>query len=286
MHHHWSKEEKLKWRSWGQIFAYLDWRPGPGKIGHKNAKTPPLVTFPQEYPNPKLKQLFLVANRRPTESVEGLKIYLAAAAWELWPKEYRPIDNPTQSLTFQRKRNYARDEKPEVRGIIGHSFLRFSWIRDSCHFNRLRFCFVLLTIYRNCSVVSFAARTCLFKIITAFPTEIFAKTGTHFFTLADLATRPIDCNRGCQNALSEKGHITYKKSRKHKSSNTRSIQSNTFQTPLASCTGILKVIHTIQYKSHSIGESLIILVLPPSNQNRETWNITTKNNKILVQRLQ
>jgi len=40
----------------------LDGRPGPCKVGHKNAKTPPLVTGPQENPNPKLKIFFLTRN--------------------------------------------------------------------------------------------------------------------------------------------------------------------------------------------------------------------------------
>jgi len=31
----------------------FDGCPGPGKVGHKNAKTPPLVTPPQEKPKPK-----------------------------------------------------------------------------------------------------------------------------------------------------------------------------------------------------------------------------------------
>jgi len=31
----------------------FDGRPGTGKVGHKNAKTPPLVTPPQENPKPK-----------------------------------------------------------------------------------------------------------------------------------------------------------------------------------------------------------------------------------------
>jgi len=36
----------------------LDWRPGPRKVGQKNAKTPPRVTFPPENPKPKTKNLF------------------------------------------------------------------------------------------------------------------------------------------------------------------------------------------------------------------------------------
>jgi len=36
----------------------FDGRPGPGKVGHKNAKTPPLVTPPQESPKPKTEKKF------------------------------------------------------------------------------------------------------------------------------------------------------------------------------------------------------------------------------------
>jgi len=36
----------------------FDGRPGPGIVGHKNAKTPPLVTSPQEIPKPKTENLF------------------------------------------------------------------------------------------------------------------------------------------------------------------------------------------------------------------------------------
>ena len=36
----------------------FDWRLGPGKLGHKNAKTPPLVTAPKRTPNPTLKIFF------------------------------------------------------------------------------------------------------------------------------------------------------------------------------------------------------------------------------------
>ena len=44
-----------------QKFGSFDWRPWPGKVGHKSAKTPPLVTSPQE--NPKLKtEIFFSRN--------------------------------------------------------------------------------------------------------------------------------------------------------------------------------------------------------------------------------
>jgi len=34
----------------------FDGRPGPGKVGHKNAKTLTLVTSPQENPKPKTEK--------------------------------------------------------------------------------------------------------------------------------------------------------------------------------------------------------------------------------------
>jgi len=42
----------------GQNVEPFDCRPGPGKKGHKNAKTFPHVTSPQE--NPKLKNVFFL----------------------------------------------------------------------------------------------------------------------------------------------------------------------------------------------------------------------------------
>ena len=36
----------------------MDWRPGPGKGGQKNAKTPPLVKSPPDIPRPKNKNKF------------------------------------------------------------------------------------------------------------------------------------------------------------------------------------------------------------------------------------
>jgi len=61
----------------------FDGRPGPGKVGHKNAKTPPLVTSPQENPKPKTEYFFLLGTTRLAESVEGLNTSLAAAAGDL-----------------------------------------------------------------------------------------------------------------------------------------------------------------------------------------------------------
>ena len=61
----------------------FDGRPGPGEVGHKNAKTPPLVTPPQENPKPKTEIFFSLGTTRLAESVEGLNTSLAAAAGEL-----------------------------------------------------------------------------------------------------------------------------------------------------------------------------------------------------------
>jgi len=40
----------------------FDGRPGPGEVGHKNAKTPPLVTPLQENPKHKPEKCFLTRN--------------------------------------------------------------------------------------------------------------------------------------------------------------------------------------------------------------------------------
>jgi len=42
--------------------APLDWRLGPAKVGHKNAKTLPLVTSPRRTLNPKMKIFFFSRN--------------------------------------------------------------------------------------------------------------------------------------------------------------------------------------------------------------------------------
>jgi len=68
----------------GQNVGPFDGRPGPGKVGHKNAKTPPLVTPPQENPKPKTEKFFFwLGTTRRAESVEGLNTSLAAAGGEL-----------------------------------------------------------------------------------------------------------------------------------------------------------------------------------------------------------
>jgi len=42
----------------GQNVSPFDGGPGPDKIGHKNMKTLPLVTLPQENPKPKTEKFF------------------------------------------------------------------------------------------------------------------------------------------------------------------------------------------------------------------------------------
>jgi len=69
----------------------FDWRLGPGKVGHQNAKTPPLVTPPKKTPNPKLKNFFWLEITRLAESVEGLNTSLAAAGAELSQKNLEPL---------------------------------------------------------------------------------------------------------------------------------------------------------------------------------------------------
>jgi len=58
-------------------------RPGPGKDGQNNAKTPLLVTFPPEKLKPKTKKFFLILTTRLAESVEGLNSTLAQSPGEL-----------------------------------------------------------------------------------------------------------------------------------------------------------------------------------------------------------
>jgi len=42
----------------GQNVGLFDGRPGPGKLGHKNAKHPHLWRLPKRNPNPKLTIFF------------------------------------------------------------------------------------------------------------------------------------------------------------------------------------------------------------------------------------
>jgi len=55
----------------------LERRPGPGKDGQNNAKTPLLVTIPTENSNPKQNFFLSILTTRLTESVEGLNSSLA-----------------------------------------------------------------------------------------------------------------------------------------------------------------------------------------------------------------
>jgi len=58
-------------------------RPGPGKDGQNNAKTPLLVTFNPEKLKPKTKIFFLILATRLAESVEGLNNSLAQSPGDL-----------------------------------------------------------------------------------------------------------------------------------------------------------------------------------------------------------
>jgi len=70
----------------------IGWGPGTGKGGQKNAKTPPLVTFPPANAKPKTKKFFFsMSTRRLAESVEGLNSSLALAAGDSWSKKGKPI---------------------------------------------------------------------------------------------------------------------------------------------------------------------------------------------------
>ena len=77
----------------------MGWNSGPGKGGQKNAKIPPLVTFPPANAKPKAKKIFFsMSSRRLAESVEGLNSSLTLAAGDLWPKNCEPIDWLARSL--------------------------------------------------------------------------------------------------------------------------------------------------------------------------------------------
>jgi len=53
-----SKDSLVSTKYLGQNVGPFDGHPRPGKVGHKNAKTPPLVTAPQENPKPKTENFF------------------------------------------------------------------------------------------------------------------------------------------------------------------------------------------------------------------------------------
>jgi len=86
-------KKKLEPREW--VNGFGSW---PGKGGQINAKTPPLVTFPQRTPNRKRKTFFSMSTRRLAESVEGLNSSLPLAAADLWPKKCRPIHWPARPV--------------------------------------------------------------------------------------------------------------------------------------------------------------------------------------------
>jgi len=58
-------------------------RPGPGKDGQNNPKTPLLVTFSPEKPKHKTKKFFSILSTRLGQSVEGLNSSLAQSPGEL-----------------------------------------------------------------------------------------------------------------------------------------------------------------------------------------------------------
>jgi len=61
----------------------LERRPGPGKDGQNNAKTPLLVAFSPENLKPKTKIFFSILTTRLAKSVEGLNSSLAQSPGEL-----------------------------------------------------------------------------------------------------------------------------------------------------------------------------------------------------------
>jgi len=56
-----------------QKIGSLDWRPGPGKVGQKNAKTSLLVTPPQENPKPKTENVFFQSKLVAGAGVKGFQ---------------------------------------------------------------------------------------------------------------------------------------------------------------------------------------------------------------------
>ena len=69
----------------GQNVGPFDGRPGPVKIGHKNAKTSPLVTFPQENSKPKTENFFWLGTRRLAES-GGFEHLSSCSSWRVMAK--------------------------------------------------------------------------------------------------------------------------------------------------------------------------------------------------------
>ena len=61
----------------------LIWRPGLGKVGQKDEKTPLLVMTPTENPKPNTKKFFSILTRRFSEFLDGLNSSLAESVGEL-----------------------------------------------------------------------------------------------------------------------------------------------------------------------------------------------------------
>ena len=68
------------------MLGHLIGDPGPGKAGLKNAKTPPLVTSPQENLKPKTENFFWLGTRRRAESVEDLNLS-SCSSWRVMAKQ-------------------------------------------------------------------------------------------------------------------------------------------------------------------------------------------------------
>jgi len=82
-----SQSRARKTRNLRQKIDSLDWRPVPGKVGHKNEKTTLLVTYPQQNPKPKTENFISVETGRLAQTVDGLNSFLALTADELFPRE-------------------------------------------------------------------------------------------------------------------------------------------------------------------------------------------------------
>jgi len=61
----------------------FDGRPGPGKVGHKNVKTPPLVTPPEENPKPKTENFFLSRNYYTCWFCRGFEHLSSCSNWRV-----------------------------------------------------------------------------------------------------------------------------------------------------------------------------------------------------------
>ena len=70
---------------------------GREKKGIKTLKHSHMWRPPKKTQNWKMF-FFWLGTRRLAESVEGLNTSLAAAAGELWPKEFRPLQWPVRAL--------------------------------------------------------------------------------------------------------------------------------------------------------------------------------------------